>query len=177
MFVSAVLLVGYGSEKSIFGTKDYWKIKNSWGPKWGEKGYFRMLRGQGKCGINTAVTTAVLALMQSDHATIGHRRTQNRTTKSIIIMIAQIMFASLMCSFFVFTIGLLFIIKETVTILFHVHIFQYSLICMLRDKNDVPHYRLASAISVFILNYDLWVLSYYWQKYYQIVLFSTACKN
>lgn len=59
----AVLLVGYGSEKSIFGTKDYWKIKNSWGPKWGEKGYFRMLRGQGKCGINTAVTSAVLARM------------------------------------------------------------------------------------------------------------------
>lgn len=63
LFVSAVLLVGYGSEKSIFGTKDYWKIKNSWGPKWGEKGYFRMLRGQGKCGINTAVTSAVLARM------------------------------------------------------------------------------------------------------------------
>lgn len=60
-FFLAVLLVGYGSEKSIFGTKDYWKIKNSWGPKWGENGYFRILRGQGKCGINTAVTTAVLA--------------------------------------------------------------------------------------------------------------------
>lgn len=59
----AVLLVGYGSEKSIFGTKDYWKIKNSWGPKWGENGYFRILRGQGKCGINTAVTTAVLVRM------------------------------------------------------------------------------------------------------------------
>lgn len=33
------------------------------------------------------------------------------------------MFALLMGSFFVVTIGLLFIIKETVTILFHVHIF------------------------------------------------------
>merc|ERR1711862_574188 len=31
----AVLLVAYGTQ----GTKDYWKIKNSWGPGWGEGGY------------------------------------------------------------------------------------------------------------------------------------------
>ncbi|XP_052760251.1 cathepsin L-like [Mya arenaria] len=56
----AVLLVGWGVEKDLFSTKPYWRVKNSWGAKWGENGYFRMLRGSGICGINTAVTTAVL---------------------------------------------------------------------------------------------------------------------
>ena len=59
--VSAVLLVGYGEKKGLFETKPYWLIKNSWGTKWGEKGYFRMIRGKGKCGINRQVTSAVLA--------------------------------------------------------------------------------------------------------------------
>lgn len=56
----AVLLVGFGKEKTLFGEKIYWKVKNSWGPKWGEDGYFRIERNVGMCGINTQVTTAVL---------------------------------------------------------------------------------------------------------------------
>jgi aminopeptidase C len=52
----AVLMVGYGNDDS----NAYWIVKNSWGTKWGESGYFRILRGQGACGINTAVTTAVV---------------------------------------------------------------------------------------------------------------------
>lgn len=52
-----ITLVGYGTE----GSTDYWIIKNSWNSSWGEKGYCRLHRGSGKCGINTNVCTATLA--------------------------------------------------------------------------------------------------------------------
>jgi len=53
----AVLLVGFGTDSG----KEYWTIKNSWGPKWGEAGYFRFKKGENKCGVEMEVTTAVLA--------------------------------------------------------------------------------------------------------------------
>jgi cathepsin F len=56
----AILLVGYGTDKGIFGEKPYWLIKNSWGSKWGEGGYFKLIRGKGKCGIDQQVTSAIL---------------------------------------------------------------------------------------------------------------------
>jgi len=56
-----VAIVGYGSEKTwLHGELDYWLIKNSWGGMWGEKGYCKLVRGKGACGVNTHVFTAAL---------------------------------------------------------------------------------------------------------------------
>ena len=48
-----VLIVGYGHDP--FSEMDYWIVKNSWGPNWGENGYIRIQRNidqeSGLCGI------------------------------------------------------------------------------------------------------------------------------
>ena len=55
----AVTMVGYGHDDA--SDKDYWIVKNSWGQTWGEKGYFRIKRGSGTCGVNCYITTGLVS--------------------------------------------------------------------------------------------------------------------
>jgi hypothetical protein len=58
----AVLLVGYGVDTSIVPWLPYWKLRNSWGPAFGEGGYVRIQAGVKCPGTLTLTLTLALAL-------------------------------------------------------------------------------------------------------------------
>jgi len=54
----AITAVGYGYD-TVGGEKvEYYIVKNSWGPGWGEEGYVRIaaVDGKGICGVQTNPT-------------------------------------------------------------------------------------------------------------------------
>jgi C1A family cysteine protease len=57
-----VVAVGYGTDDD--SGMDYWIVRNSWGPKWGEEGYIRIAReaktSKGKCGIYSVASRPVI---------------------------------------------------------------------------------------------------------------------
>lgn len=55
----AVKLMGWGVENG----KKYWLLANSWGTDFGEKGFFKILRGTNECGIEQCQNAAALPLL------------------------------------------------------------------------------------------------------------------
>jgi len=51
----AIRIIGWGIENGI----PYWLIANSWNEGWGDKGYFKIIRGVNNCGIEENISSAL----------------------------------------------------------------------------------------------------------------------
>ena len=52
----AVKIIGWGEDE----TAAWWLVQNQWGELWGEKGLFRIVRGQNECGIEEEITAGTV---------------------------------------------------------------------------------------------------------------------
>ncbi|KAJ2946093.1 hypothetical protein O0L34_g5014 [Tuta absoluta] len=51
----AVKIIGWGLENGL----KYWLVANSWNTDWGDKGFFKILRGVDHCGIENSIVAGV----------------------------------------------------------------------------------------------------------------------
>jgi len=51
----AVKFLGWGVEGGV----EYWLVANSWNPTWGDKGYFKIIRGTDSCGIEDGISFGI----------------------------------------------------------------------------------------------------------------------
>ncbi len=51
----AIRILGWGVESNV----PYWLVANSWNSDWGDKGYFKILRGSDECGIEDDINAGL----------------------------------------------------------------------------------------------------------------------
>ncbi|XP_075216569.1 cathepsin B-like isoform X2 [Lycorma delicatula] len=51
----AVKLIGWGKEKGV----KYWLVQNSWNSDWGDKGLFKIIRGNNECGFESRINAGL----------------------------------------------------------------------------------------------------------------------
>ena len=52
----SVLITGWGETND--GTK-FWVVRNSWGPRWGLNGFFKIIRGENALGIESVCEAGI----------------------------------------------------------------------------------------------------------------------
>jgi hypothetical protein len=87
----AIEIVGWG----VKGDKNYWIVKNSWGPNWGINGYFLMSRGVNTCKIEENCMGMVPDFFYENGYTIAnnellHEQTNLQTERTKIDTILDI---------------------------------------------------------------------------------------
>uniref|UniRef100_A0A0G4G9L9 Peptidase C1A papain C-terminal domain-containing protein n=1 Tax=Chromera velia CCMP2878 TaxID=1169474 RepID=A0A0G4G9L9_9ALVE len=58
----SVVLMGWGEDEK---EGKYWLAKNSWGNRWGNKGYFKIVRGENHCGFEEDIVGAYMELQKT----------------------------------------------------------------------------------------------------------------
>uniref|UniRef100_A0A224Y2Q1 Cathepsin B n=1 Tax=Rhipicephalus zambeziensis TaxID=60191 RepID=A0A224Y2Q1_9ACAR len=51
----AIRILGWGTENGV----PYWLAANSWSERWGDKGYFKIRRGNNECGIENDINAGI----------------------------------------------------------------------------------------------------------------------